>query len=71
MSPAMLTLVAAVLAYERIDRVSEICERRSGRSGRSALRYAMSDTSEEKDMVDCCRRGPAAGWQTEDGGKSW
>jgi hypothetical protein len=51
MSPDMLTLVAAVLAYDRVERASDICERRSGRSGRSEFRYAMSETSEEKDMA--------------------
>ena len=41
----MLTLVAAVLAYD--------CPRDSRErvSSLSALRYAMSDTSEEKDML--------------------
>lgn len=43
----MLTLVAAVLAYDCVD----ICERRSGRSGRSELRLAMSETSDEKDIL--------------------
>ncbi len=43
----MLTLVAAVLAYDCVD----ICERRSGCSGRSELRLAMSETSDEKDMM--------------------
>lgn len=38
MSPDMLTLVAAVLAYDRVDRASETCVRKSGRSGRSELR---------------------------------
>ena len=33
----MLTLVAAVLAYERVDRASDACVRKSGRSGRSSL----------------------------------
>jgi hypothetical protein len=41
----MLTLVAAVLAY---DRARETCERISSFS---ELRYAMSDTREEKDIV--------------------
>jgi putative hemolysin len=45
MSPAMLTLVAAVLAY---DFALESCERTSSRS---LVRYAISDTSDEKDMV--------------------
>jgi hypothetical protein len=35
MSPEMLTLVAAVLAYDRVDRASEACDRKSGRSARS------------------------------------
>lgn len=47
----MLTLVAAVLAYERVERASDACDRRSGRSDRSELRYAISETSEENDMV--------------------
>lgn len=47
----MLTLVAAVLAYDLVDRASEACERRSGRSGRSEFRYAMSETSDENDMM--------------------
>lgn len=65
----MLTLVAAVLAYDRVDRASETCERKSGRSGRSELRYAMSETSEEKDIVAaCCRefrevRDVYGGWR--------
>jgi hypothetical protein len=42
----MLTLVAAVLAYERP--ASEAAERSSGLVG---LRYAMSDTSDENDMT--------------------
>jgi hypothetical protein len=46
MSPEMLTLVAAVLAYERP--ASEAAERSSGLVG---LRYAMSDTSDENDMT--------------------
>jgi hypothetical protein len=41
----MLTLVAAVLAY---DRERETCDRRSSRS---RLRYVRSETSEENDMV--------------------
>jgi hypothetical protein len=41
----MLTLVAVVLAY---DFALETCERTSSRS---AFRYAMSETSDEKDMV--------------------
>jgi hypothetical protein len=45
----MLTLVAAVLAYDRVERASETCERKSGRS--ELFRYAMSETSEEKDMA--------------------
>ena len=50
MSPEMLTLVAAVLAYERP--ASEAAERSSGLVG---LRYAMSDTSDENDMTaKCC-----------------
>jgi hypothetical protein len=51
MSPDMLTLVAAVLAYDRVERASDAWERRSGRSGRSEFRYAMSETSEENDMT--------------------
>lgn len=47
----MLTLVAAVLAYDRVERASETCERKSGLSGRSELRLAISDTSEENDMA--------------------
>lgn len=52
----MLTLVAAVLAYERVDRASEACDRKSGRS---ELRAAISETSEEKDMLagSTMRRG--------------
>ena len=46
----MLTLVAAVLAYERP--ASEAAERSSGLVG--TLRYAMSDTSDEKDMTAMC-----------------
>lgn len=42
----MLTLVAAVLAYERP--ASEAAERKSGLLG---LRYAMSETSDENDMA--------------------
>jgi hypothetical protein len=38
MSPDMLTLVAAVLAYDRVERASDTWERRSGRSGRSEFR---------------------------------
>ena len=34
-----------------MERASETCERRSGRSGRSEFRYAISETSEEKDMA--------------------
>lgn len=45
MSPDMLTLVAAVLAY---DRALETCERKSSFS---EFRYAMSETSVEKDMI--------------------
>lgn len=44
----MLTLVAAVLAYDRVDRASETCERKSGRS---ELRLAMSETRDENDMA--------------------
>lgn len=44
----MLTLVAAVLAYDLVDRASETCERKSGRS---EFRLAMSETSEENDMA--------------------
>jgi hypothetical protein len=47
----MLTLVAAVLAYERVDCASDTCDRRSGRSDRSEFRYAISETSEENDMA--------------------
>jgi hypothetical protein len=57
MSPAILTLVAAVLAYDRVERASDACERKSGRNGRSEPRYAMSETSDEKDIVAevvCC-----------------
>lgn len=45
----MLTLVAAVLAYERP--ASEGAERSSGLLG---LRYAMSETSDENDMAAKC-----------------
>jgi hypothetical protein len=45
MSPLMLTLVAAVLAY---DRVLEICERRSSLS---LFLYVISDTRDENDIV--------------------
>jgi hypothetical protein len=38
MSPVMLTLVAAVLAYERVERASDTWLRKSGLSGRSELR---------------------------------
>jgi hypothetical protein len=48
MSPDMLTLVAAVLAY---DRALETCERMSSFS---EFLYAISETSEEKDMVPPC-----------------
>jgi hypothetical protein len=51
MSPVRLTLVAAVLAYDRVERASDTCERKSGRSGRSELRLAMSETSDENDMA--------------------
>lgn len=46
MSPDILTLVAAVLAYERP--ASEAVERSSGLTG---LRLAISETSEENDIV--------------------
>lgn len=49
MSPDMLTLVAAVLAYERP--ASEAAERSSGLVG---LRYAISETSDENDMTAMC-----------------
>ena len=41
----MLTLVAAVLAY---DRVRDTCERMSSRS---EFRYAISETRDENDMM--------------------
>lgn len=50
MSPDMLTLVAAVLAY---DRARETCERMSSFS---EFRYVMSETSEEKDMAEAVRK---------------
>lgn len=48
MSPDMLTLVAAVLAYER---ALDTWDRMSSLLSLSELRYAMSETSEENDMA--------------------
>ena len=49
----MLTLVAAVLAYDCVDCTSDICDRNSGRS---ELRFAMSETRDENDMVPVFER---------------
>lgn len=48
MSPVMLTLVAAVLAY---DRARDSCDCLSSLRSVS-LRYAMSETRVENDMVN-------------------
>ena len=49
MSPEMLTLVAAVLVY---DRAEDCVVERPGRVGRCESRKAISDTKLEKDMVE-------------------